>query len=213
MKALTASDLQSILDSELVWRRKEISSLITLTKTVPEAARVALVRAAVPLLYAHWEGFGRECIVRYLEFVSYRRIKFKNLVPSFLYLSSLGSLTGIGEKSAREGIAAIDGFIARGEATNKDAFRKRVTTKSNLRSEVLEELLTICGLSATEFEEHADFIDREICDSRNEIAHGSGAAPGLNIFIQRRDRAFAIMAQLQATVTNAAAMQGYKRAA
>jgi hypothetical protein len=212
MKAIGPSDLQSALDSDLVWRRKEISDLVAAAKTSETHATTSILRASVPLLYAHWEGFGKECFTRYLEFVSYRRIKFKNLHPAFLYMASYPSLSRVGNVGVKEGLEAIHGFISKSESTNKDHFRKRISTQSNLRADVLESLLLLCGLNAIDMKIHADFINKELCDARNEIAHGGGAAPSLEAFLRRRDRTFGLMSQLQTIVVNAAASGSYKAA-
>jgi hypothetical protein len=193
-----------ILDADLVWRRREISSLITLTKLNSNHVQVALVRAAIPMLYAHWEGFGRECIVRYLEFVSNRRLKFKLLDPAFLYLASIPSLSMIGNVGVKQALDIIQTFMERSEATNKDNFRKVISAKSNLRADILKDLLISCGLDSNWVTDHEDFINRELCDPRNEIAHGNNVAPSLDAFMRRRDRTFELMSHLQVIVVNSA---------
>jgi hypothetical protein len=210
MKVVNPDDLQTALDTDLIWRRKEISSLVTLVKTCDLATKDCVLRAAVPLLYAHWEGFGKECILRYLEFVSYRRLQFKQLTPAFLYLASYPSLSRIGGVNVKDALEAIQNFIARADATNKDNFRKRVDTRSNLRWDVLEDLLYSCGLDPADIKSNGEFIDKELCDPRNKIAHGGGAAPTLDVFLRRRERAFDIMTQLQTMVVNAATNGSYK---
>lgn len=213
MKIVSAENLQDVLDSQLIWRRREISSLVTLAKSSSFPVQVGILRASVPLLYAHWEGFSKECFVRYLELVSYKRVKFKHLDPAFLYMASLPSLARIAHVDVNEGLEILGNLMERLENTNKDNFKKKVNTRSNLRSDVLKDLLTMCGLEGAAFEADADFIDREICDSRNEIAHGSGSAPTMEAFLRRRDRAFTLMTQLQSIVVNAAIATSYKLAA
>lgn len=210
MKAITPDNLQDILDSDLVWRRREISSLITLARRSSISDRVTIVRAAIPLLYAHWEGFGRSCFVRYLEHVSYRALKFRELRPSFLYMASIGSLSQLGKSPTQHEIDLLQSILDRNNLVNKDDFRKRVSTRSNLRGSVLRELLSACGLDWAGYETDESFLDSEICDARNEIAHGAGGAPSLDTFVTRRDRLFSLMTQLQAQVVNAAVQAEYR---
>ena len=210
MKTISAGDLQSALNADLTWRRREISSLILSARSADAAVERVIVRTAVPLLYAHWEGFGRECISRYLELVSLRRVKFLNLRSSFLYLASISSLGSLSDKPVREGIRAVEELITRQDATNKDSFRKKISTRSNLRFPVLDDLLALCGLESAIFYQYSDFINRELCDARNEVAHGGGAAPPLNLFVSRRDKAFELMSLLQDTVVNAAVLGSYR---
>lgn len=213
MKANTVGNLQDILDTDLVWRRKEISTLISIAKTSEFAAQTYLVRACVPLLYAHWEGFSKQCFTRYLEFVSYRRLKYKSLNPSFLFIASSPSLNKIKTSGVRDGLSIVRDFLDKTEDVNKENFRKRVDTKSNLRSEVICDLLALCGLPFNEFSDEHTFIDKELCDPRNEVAHGVGGGPSLNALIERRDKAFGIMTRLQTIVVNAAIGSQYRVAA
>lgn len=210
MKAIDAQALQSILDGELVWRRKEISSLVSVSKSMPDADQRALIRAAVPLLYAHWEAFGKECGVRYLEFVSYKRLTFKLLKPSFQYLR----ISPIAGEIARAEVAAgIEKLLLIAKAfdeTNKDTFKRRINTRSNLRFDVLSEILTLCGLDPSVFDSYRKFIDEELCDARNEIAHGRSTSPSWTAFVAKRDQAFVLMTQLQTEIVNAALNGAYK---
>lgn len=213
MKAYAAADLNTVLDGELVWRRRELTSLVTLIQTVDTVSQRALIRAGIPLLYAHWEGFGKACITRYLEFVSYRSKSFKELKPSFFYLYASGSFKDIATASPSVAIPLLANSYAKIEDKNKDSFRKKVSTKSNLRADVLNEMLTLCGLDPLPFEPYLEFINAELCDPRNEIAHGAGGAPALSTFIERRNRAFELMTFLQSTIVNGASNKEYLLAA
>jgi hypothetical protein len=213
MRANSVIALQDILDTQLIWRRKEISTLFIVAKSSDFAAQNSIIRASVPLLYAHWEGFSRECFSRYLEFVSYKRIKFKNLDPSFLFIASLPSLNQIKSSGIKDSLEILKSLLMRNESVNKDAFRKRIDTKANLRSDVICDLLVFCGLDGSLFKDDISFIDKELCDPRNEIAHGSGSSPTLEVFSERRNRTFELMAKLQTAVVNAAINSNFKAAA
>jgi hypothetical protein len=121
-------------------------------------------------------------------------------------------LSRIGGVSVKEALDAIQSFIARANSTNRDNFRKRIDTRSNLRWDVLEDLLHSCGLNPVDIETNQEFIGKELCDPRNKIAHGGGSAPTLDVFLRRRERTFAIMTQLQTMVVNGAANGSYKAA-
>ncbi len=54
---------------------------------------------------------------------------------------------------------------------------KLVDTKSNLRSQVLKEILQSLGVSNESFETKQRLIDVVLCDRRNEIAHGRANFP------------------------------------
>ncbi|WGM37692.1 hypothetical protein AMEJIAPC_00592 [Caulobacter sp. NIBR1757] len=210
MKPITASDLQSILDSDLAWRRKEISSLVTLMKTAPFGVQGNLIRAAIPLLYAHWEGFGKNCFVRYMEHVSLKSIKFRKLKLPFLYLDALGIIKEAGTSGPAAGISALGRVLERNEKSNRTNYGKKLSTKSNLRQSVLSDLLIMCGIEDFPIAKYENFIDNQLCDPRNDIAHGVGGAPSLDTFLKRRDIAFELMTDLQASVVNSASLERFR---
>lgn len=210
MKPITVPILQELLDSELVWRRRELTALITAIKGSDAVTKSVLIRAGVPLLYAHWEGFGRASFQRYLEHVSYKNIKYKNLSPAFYYLGTLSRIQEIGRSPAKSAIVLLPELLEVREKTNRNNFKKMVDTKSNLRFDVLEQLCSITGIDFNVFSEEEYFINHELCDSRNEIAHGAASGPSEETLIKRRDRTFSIMTLLQTEIVNAAIKCSYK---
>lgn len=202
MKAFDAETLQSTLDSDLTWRRKEISALLGLAQVARVAEKPALIRASIPLIYAHWEGFVRNCFLQYFDFVARRRISFDKLSMNFLYLASKSDFPKLVNGSESVSFETFLESLRRASDKNRDPFRRHVNTKSNLRSDVLLGLFVLSGLPYR-FQGHDDFIDRELCDSRNEIAHGAGGAPELDVVMKRRDQAFGLMTGIQSEIVNA----------
>jgi hypothetical protein len=209
MRVYTPLDLHSALDDDIVWRRREITTLVTIIKAADALSKNVLIRSAIPLLYAHWEGFGKNCGIRYLEHVSYKAKRFRELKPSFIYLSVLPSLKEMANGTPDGAIKLLKKLYDRLDDKNKDHFRKRVGTKSNLRFDVLSDMLAMCGISSSPFQEYESFIDKELCDPRNEIAHGVGGSPSLEVFLKRRNRAFELMMHLQTEIVNSASLQTY----
>jgi hypothetical protein len=208
VKAYDGPSLQTYLDTDLTWRRKEISSLIGLAQISSPVERVALIRASIPLLYAHWEGFVRNCFLAYFELVAMRKMAFDQLSQNFLYLASKSDFPKLASGNDFTSFEAFLDHMKRPQSKNKDPFRRHVNTKSNLRSDVLQALFLIAGMDY-KFSEDSIFIDKEICDSRNEIAHGAGGSPELEVLIKRRDAAFALMIAVQAEIVNSVLQKLY----
>ena len=72
MKIRTARQLRVALSAELIWRKKELATIRSLirSKKWTTDQRNAIIRSAITVLYAHWEGFVKAAASAYLEFVS-----------------------------------------------------------------------------------------------------------------------------------------------
>ena len=75
------------LDDEFSWRRKELSLLKSKIPTIKNSLQSAMLRSALPLLYAHWEGFVKLTMSYYLEHVSRKYLKHSELQVKFIALS------------------------------------------------------------------------------------------------------------------------------
>jgi hypothetical protein len=72
----TAYQLQQKLDKDFAWRLQEIASIRKSIHSASGRNQVALLRAAVPLLYAHWEGFIKTASFGYAGYISSIGIQF-----------------------------------------------------------------------------------------------------------------------------------------
>lgn len=78
-KIKTLSDLQDTLDKSLSWRIREIAYVKSNAKAAKSIAQIAYVRAGIPLLYAHWEGFVKEASEAYLLYVGGLKLNYDQL--------------------------------------------------------------------------------------------------------------------------------------
>lgn len=84
----TTDQLVDRIAEDLVWRRRELSDMRALVQQTGAPLRTrVLIRAAVAMLYAHWEGFVKKSGSYYLEFVSSHRLPYKNLSANFVGLT------------------------------------------------------------------------------------------------------------------------------
>ena len=82
----TVNILQDNLDGDLVWRTKELSIFRKTIPTQEGAKQTVLIRAGIPLLYAHWEGFIKYAAECYLQFVALQKLKHNELDYCFIAL-------------------------------------------------------------------------------------------------------------------------------
>lgn len=214
MPARTVAELQDVLDASLAWRRIELSALRaeverSAAKGPASPLARAMARSALAMLYAHWEGFVREGLTSYVEFLSRRKLKFKELNDGLLMtvFASLHRRISSGDESAAQLLVEA----IRQPATSRVQIPRNnmVNTRSNLRFEVLCEILDSVGLDPTEFDTKAQLIDRSLCDARNEIAHGREQFPTPNDFSDLHDQVMSMMETVRDRVLAAARSKSY----
>lgn len=173
-KPYTEHDLSSILDADLIWRRKELSDMKAAIKNADVLSKPALLRAIIPMSYAHWEGYIRACANRYFEYLAMRRksfIEFERQIYVNSFLVRIDSLhqSRISLKERCKLINDIlDGANKRFSYVNPDL----IDTRSNLSTDVIKDICIICGVNADYFEQNRTFVDILLVRRRNIIAHG-----------------------------------------
>lgn len=86
MRIRSLDQLVQFLDDELAWRKKELTTLKFMLGKSRKRESVLLLRAALCVLYAHWEGFVKAAATSYVSFVSTRGLRYRDLTPNFVAL-------------------------------------------------------------------------------------------------------------------------------
>jgi hypothetical protein len=173
-KPYTVQALSDQLDTDLIWRRKELSDMKAAIKRADAASKSVLLRALITMCYAHWEGYVRVCANLYFEYITLRKLQYSALerqiyVNSFLVRLDTLNKTRLGiEARCRLVNDILDGTEARFGYINPDL----IDTRSNLSVEAIKDICMICGVDGTHFEDKRSFIDIIVLKRRNAIAHG-----------------------------------------
>jgi hypothetical protein len=182
MTVRTLSELQDALDANLAWRRTEMMALageISRSESLSPGSPLAraLARSGVALLYAHWEGFTKEACQHYVDYVVKRRLKVSELSDG-LALQAMVDLVrrlSAGDLQAREHLLDT---IRRPDAARARIPRKTaVDAKSNLRFNVLVEILTLVGVDEEQLATKRHLIDTSLCDARKRNCPWSRPLP------------------------------------
>jgi hypothetical protein len=168
----TSFDLQNLLDEDLAWRRKELSIHKTLIETSKASETLnAAIRSGIPILYAHWEGYIKAISIGYLEFVSCQQEPHKNLSESFLLLAIKSVWDGTATQN--ENLRKTIHFIANsGDKRSNLPYKDVISTRSNLNSTNLKDIIHTLGLDYSEYELKEKLIDEKLVKARHTIAHG-----------------------------------------
>tara|TARA_B110000211_G_C13939914_1_gene491163 strand:- start:251 stop:871 length:621 start_codon:yes stop_codon:yes gene_type:complete len=130
-------------------------------------------RMCVPMIYAHWEGYVSSSLKILIEHLNKLNLTPSD-IPSKLVVIGLGDTykTLSGKQSFEQRIKFTNTFKELFEKVIK--FNKKIDTKSNLRSNVLEELCTMFDFDFSKFKHCTSVIDR-LVNVRNSIAHGENS--------------------------------------
>lgn len=172
-KIRTISQLQDSLDQGFSWRLKEIADLKITVKGNSTLGQTTVIRAGVPLLYAHWEGFVKKASQDYLNFVSCQRLNYGDLAACFVVFGAKKFLASIAaSRQTSLNIEAVD-FFRRCAGERADlVLSSAIDTKSNLNSDVFENIAMSIGVPVKPYDSYYKLIDESLLARRNKIAHG-----------------------------------------
>ena len=161
------------ISEEWIWRVKELDDFKSvLEKTKDKSSKAALIRAGITLLYAHWEGFVKQCSHHYYNFVTTKGYKLNELRDGFVAISMKKELNElIDSRKVVMQSRAIS--ILFNEFEKRGVFPDDLPLKtSNLTFEMFEEYCTLIGIEILPFETKRQFINQRLVGNRNNIAHG-----------------------------------------
>ena len=170
-----------------------------------------MLRGAVCILYAHWEGFIKNAAQAYLQFVTTRRHKYKELQRNFLVL-------GLRDWLDRAKVARSANFDAEllivaldsGDSTLPKSIVKTIDTKSNLNSTVLIDILNAVGFDPARYVERRALLDERLLRNRNSIAHGQYLDIEEENYSDLNTVVLELMERFKNDIQNAAATKSYR---
>lgn len=208
-KILTIDDLVNKIDEDLSWRKKELHYIKTQIPKDKSPKQASYLRLAIPLLYAHWEGFAKSSMEAYLKYVSLKFLKHTDLKPQFVALS-LSKLLGLSEiKNLVGKTTIVKELLSRLNEKAKIPTKEVIQTKSNLKYDVFREIVYTLSLSEATFSSYESFIN-DLVDTRNHIAHGNYLRVEYNECIMMCDDLTSLLETLKTEIINSAVLELYK---
>lgn len=176
MKIRSIDELEDFVGYDYAWRRKELTNLRNLVLTSKKHNQEVLIRSAVPLLYAHWEGLVKQISMAMLQYLVSRGFKYKDLQPSFSAYAVLEKHQG---QFPSKKFGALANIFCAGELDLSCSIQINpsfyIDTKFNLNSEVLRDITKKIGVEYSLFELKENLIDESFLGLRNKICHGERA--------------------------------------
>lgn len=205
----TNDQLLSKIADELTWRRKELTDLRGMVQEHKGELRSrVLTRCAIALLYAHWEGFIKKCGSYYVEYVASLRIPYKNLSENFIGITLKAKFTELGASKKISGGNLLAGFFCNDlDRQSNVPYRNAIDTKSNLSSEVLNDILLTLGLNTINFATRLKFIDANLVNPRNHVAHGEVLEISVKEYLSLYDDVLMLIDLFRNEIENASALR------
>lgn len=175
VKIKDIEELEDYLIADLAWRKKELISLKILVEN-DRVNEIILLRAAIALLCAHFEGFIKKAANGYVAYVSGQNIKYEELKDTFAAIKMQKEFL---ECSKSEKNSRHAKLLQKYESLKQQSFRMDytedqpiVSTESNPSSKVLNEILSTIGIDSDIFETKTNYIDSSLLYERHRVVHG-----------------------------------------
>ena len=214
MKVRSLLELTQFLDGELAWRKRELTTLkIWLRKSRRQHETVILLRAAICLLYAHWEGFVKAAATGYLSYVATRGLRYQDLTPNFVALGLWSDISDAGASKLPTLRTALTTKLISGLSERPSmTWQPMIDTGSNLNYKTLNEILVAMGLDNKDYLLKKVIIDQRLLANRNAIAHGE-RRPEIDVddYAGLNDDIVQLVERFRTDIENAAAMKSFRR--
>jgi len=178
MTSRTPEELLDALDKDLAWRKQELVALRFTVETSPDAEQPIMIRAAIALVYAHWEGYVKGAGTRYLKYVAMRRLPYSDLADPFAALGLRREASKlVHARTPDERVQAYRDLVACQNAQSSLPADNVIDTGSNLNFRRFERILDILGIESAVYSTREAMIDERLLKTRNSIAHGDFVEP------------------------------------
>lgn len=213
MKIRSTETLLDLLDEEVAWRRRELTSLRGEINARSGLTQAMLLRAGTALLYAHFEGFVKAAAEMYVNFVAYRRLTHEELASPFLALCLRKVINEAHASGAAAPAVELVDFIRTHMSARASVPRVgAISTESNLSSKVLGRVLETVGLDQGRYALRGNLIDEELLKRRNEIAHGRALQVGLDDYDQVHNAVLELIDDIRTQIAIHALEERYRAA-
>lgn len=184
-------DFRTEMEEALSWRLNEYTHLKNVIK---DDNKIAVTKILIVMLYAHLEGFYKDCMECYIKLINQSDYSLNELNESLVAASLSKQFSSFEDmnRKCRELTSVpptedyLHKFHRRKELTkifNSDYINRKarikdsiINTKSNLMFSVWQENFYILGLDEKYFQNYQKHIDK-LVNLRNSVAHGSQREP------------------------------------
>lgn len=212
MRIRTLGQLVEVLDNDLAWRKRELTTVKFMLASRRTHQTGPLLRAAICLLYAHWEGFVNTAATGYVAFVANQGLRYRDLTPNFVALGLRREILSAGRSerpTVHTGLAAI---LTSDLSDRAEIDWRNLPIGSNINSDTLREILALLGLDERDYLSKGPLLDKKLLANRNRIAHGERADLEPADYDGLQSEIIELVERFGTDVQNAAATGRFRRA-
>lgn len=208
-------EFRILIADSLDRRRKALTEtmrVVVTHKNTPLHHRACAM--AIPMIYAIWEGFAKEALQLYVEYLAKSAVEQREVRASLLAYSWSGAFKKLSNNVTHEKkVELIERFLR--SLTDSLSFEKaerEIDTKSNLMFEVLKELASFLCLDISQMNDQSKNLNA-LVNRRNHIAHGGREQQYQHAEIEAyRNLVQSLMESLENVLGNAVESQSFRRA-
>jgi hypothetical protein len=209
----TPAHLQAELDDEFSWRVQELHNMKEAVAQRRDLIQSTLLRAAIPILYAHWEGFIKNGASIYAIYLSNQGLRFSEVLHCFSGLRALGRVREI--EGIRRRIFTPSALLQQIYQIPDEAvflpLQEYISNVGNLNFGMFEQVVQFLGLNTAPYSTREKFIDQSLLEARNTIAHGERASIDRAGFEDLLAEVIGLMRHFKNDIENAVATKSYMR--
>ena len=212
MRIRSIYELTQLLERQLSWRKRELTTIRAVIEKSVDSEKAVLLRGAMCLLYAHWEGFISIAAKAYVSFVVSRHLKLRDVTPNFVGLGLKTEIQETGQSNKPELYTQLSEKMTSdlSEEFNVDS-ESVINTRSNLKVDVLHDILSLIGIESDSYLAKRPIVDQRLVDNRNVIAHGGRPEILNDDFVQLHADIIQLMDRFRDDVEEAASKGRYQR--
>lgn len=203
--------MDDTLARDLAWRRTEMQYMRSSIRDTSGPASDCLRRGGVALLYAHWEGYTKNALSAYWDYVATKKLSYQELSLNFM---ALGIERELNRVQSATTVTRLIGRVERLLSCHNDRAlmsERDIDTQSNLNSEVLAGLFEKLNLDISQLVTKSNLIDANLLKARNSIAHGEYLPVTKEAYEELHTEVMSMMTIVNTIVSNAASTAQYRR--
>lgn len=168
---MTLAELETIVAELIDTRRAELTQVVRVVGTHKDTTLEATAAVmAIPVIYAHWEGFVKELLSLYLDHIEKQIIEPANLQPHLFSFSMKSKVKTLADSGSVDRHAEFASWML--EQLSKPVLfeSKKIDTHSNLSYENLKTICDTLFIDIKSIEDNRRHINA-LVHRRNNIAH------------------------------------------